>query len=259
MTLAGFDETRFTHEGVERVVYRRGTGPAVIVMHEIPGIIPEVSRFAERVADAGFAVFMPDLFGEVGRPFTMGYALKSLTGACVSREFKVLAARESSPITDWLRALARHAHKEAGGKGVGAIGMCLTGNFGLTLAMDDAVLAPVLSQPSLPFPVFPGAKAALAISDAELVHLKKRTKGGLKVLGLRFTADPVCTVARFDRLRAELGDGFEAIEIDSSRGNRFGIPSHAHSVVTRDLVDEAGHPTRAALDRVISFFRERLT
>ena len=63
---------------------------------------------------------------------------------------------------------------------------------------------------------------------------------------------------RFDSLRRELGDGFEAIEIDSSPGNACGIPSSAHSVVTTDLVDEEGHPTRAALDRVLSLFETRL-
>jgi dienelactone hydrolase len=258
MSLAGFEETRFGHAGVERPVYRRGTGPAVVVIHEVPGIIPEVASFGARVADAGFSVFMPSLFGEPGRPFTVPYVLGEVAKACVSREFRVLARRESSPITHWLRALARHAHAEIGGKGVGVIGMCLTGNFALAMAMDDAVMAPVLSQPSLPFPVLPGTRAALHISDAELLNLKSRSAKGLKVLGLRFTGDVSCPGERFERLRQEIGDAFEAIEIDSSRGNSFGIPRGAHSVVTRDLVDTEGHPTRVALDRVIGFFRERL-
>jgi dienelactone hydrolase len=259
MTLPGFEETWFASDGVGRAVYRRGQGPAVVVIHEIPGIIPEVARFATLVAEAGFTVFLPHLFGEVGRPTTSGYVLETLAGVCVSREFRVLAKRESSPITQWLRALARHAFAEVGGKGVGAIGMCITGNFALSLAMDEAVMAPVLSQPSLPFPVSAAARRALAISDDELLHLKRRTADGLKVLGLRFTGDPSSPGERFERLRQELGDGFEAIEIDSSKGNRHGIPAGAHSVVTRDLVDEAGHPTRQALDRVLAFFKERLT
>jgi len=259
MTVAGFEETSFTYEGVTRAVFRRGVGPAVVVMHEVPGITPEVARFATRVADAGFTVFLPHLFGEDERPFSTRYALRTIARVCVGHEWRVLAARESSPITHWLRALARHAFAEIGGKGVGAIGMCLTGNFGLTLAMDEAVIAPVLSQPSLPFPILPSARSELAISDAERAQLKERAAKGLKVLGLRFTNDPACPVQRFDRLRRELGPGFEAIEIDSSPGNAFGIPRSAHSVVTKDLIDEAGHPTRAALDRVIAFFKERLT
>jgi len=259
MMLAGFEETWFEYEGKGRTVYRRGVGPGVIVMHEIPGIIPEVASFATRVADAGFSVLMPSLFGEPGRPFSAGYAVEQVVNACVSREFRVLAQRGSSPLAQWLRGLCRHAHAELGGKGVGAIGMCITGNFALALAMDEAVMAPVLSQPSLPFPGLPGANAALHVSDAELVNLKKRAADGLQVLGLRFTADPVCRAERFQRLRDELGDAFIAVEIDSSRGNAYGFGRLAHSVVTRELVDRDGHPTREALDRVLAFFKERLT
>jgi dienelactone hydrolase len=253
--LDGFVEKQFVHDGVGRAVYRRGSGPGVVVMHEIPGITPEVARFARRVADSGFTVFMPCMFGTVGKPYSSGYIAREVARACVSREFRVLAARESSPITDWLRALCRSVHAEIGGRGVGAIGMCLTGNFALAMMVDEAVMAPVLSQPSLPFPLGRARRAGLHVSDEALAKIKSR---GVPVLGLRFTTDPACPKERFDRLRAELGDKFEAIEIDSSRGNAFGIPESAHSVVTRHLVDEEGHPTRAALDRTIAFFRERL-
>ena len=256
--LAGFSSTQMSFEGVERTVYRRGTGPGVIVMHEIPGITPPVAAFARRVADAGFTVFLPRLFGDVGRPMTTGYALGEIGKACVSREFRVMASRESSPLTTWLRALARAAHEELGGPGVGAIGMCITGNFALAMMVDPWMMAPVLSQPSLPFSV--GArKAGLHVSDKDLVIIKRRAKDeGVPVLGLRFTEDPMCRPERFARLREELGDRFEGIEIDSKKGNAHGIPTRAHSVVTTDLVDVEGHPTRAALDRVLSFFKERL-
>jgi len=259
MSLDGFEAIPFSHEGVTRPVYRKGSGPGVVVMHEIPGITPEVSGFAQRVAAEGFSVFLPHLFGTPGKAFSMPYVLGQMTRACISREFHVLAKGESSPITDWLRALCRHAHAECGGPGVGAIGMCLTGNFALSLMVDEAVMAPVLSQPSLPFPVSADHRQALHISDEQLEIVKKRARQGCPVLGLRFTADPMCPGERFDRLRRELGEeGFEAIEIDSSKGNPHGIAGSAHSVVTADLVDEAGHPTREALDRVLSVFRERL-
>jgi hypothetical protein len=81
---------------------------------------------------------------------------------------------------------------------------------------------------------------------------------GLKVLGLRFTADPLCPGARFRELEKQLGDGFESIEINSRLGNPHGISPTAHSVLTTDLVDQDGHPTRQALDRVLAFFREHL-
>jgi dienelactone hydrolase len=256
----GFTTESFTHAGASRVVYRRGKGPGVVVMHEVPGITPEVARFARLCADAGFTVKMPSLFGTPGRALSAGYAIGQLLGCCVSREFHVLAAAESSPIVDWLRALARATFAECGGKGVGAIGMCMTGNFALTMALDREMMAPVLGQPSLPFPFGRERRGAVHASPETLVKVRARVKDeGLKVLGLRFTHDPICRRQRFDRLRDELGEGFEAIEIDSGPKNAHGIKRAAHSVVTTELVlDREGHPTKVALDRVLSFFHERL-
>jgi dienelactone hydrolase len=258
MALAGFDQFSFTHDGATRTVYRRGSGPGVVIMHEIPGITPPVAEFARRVADAGFTAFLPHMFGTPGKPLSTLYMVEQLARVCISREFRVFAKGESSPITEWLRALCRRAHAECGGPGVGAIGMCLTGNFALALMVDETVMAPVLSQPSLPFPLTKDHRAALHISDDQLAAVKRRVQQGCPVLGLRFTADPACPPERFATLRRELGDGFEAIEIDSSPGNPHGISKKAHSVVTNDLIDEEGHPTRAALERVLALFRERL-
>jgi dienelactone hydrolase len=257
--LDDFTRFQFSDGGASRTVFRRGAGPGVVVMHEAPGITPPVADFARRVAGAGFTVFVPHLFGEPGREMTAVYALRELSRACVSREFAVLASDRSSPITSWLRALCRHVHAELGGRGVGALGMCITGNFALALMVEPAVQAPVLSQPSLPLPITQEQRAALHLSPADLAVVKRRARDeGVPVLGLRFTRDALCPGARFERLRAELGERFEAIEIDSSPGNAHGIKRTAHSVVTLDLIDEAGHPTRAALDRVLAFFRERL-
>jgi dienelactone hydrolase len=258
MPLSGFSVTPFEHAGASRDVYRRGTGPGVVVMHETPGITPKVAAFGRRLADAGFTVVMPSLFGTPGRSPRPGYLFGQLSRACVGREFSVLAKRKSSPITTWLRALCRALHAELGGPGVGALGMCLTGNFALSLMVDEAVMAPVLSQPSLPFPVSPWHCRALAISDRELAIVKERVTGGVKVLGLRFSHDTMSPQARFSRLRQELGDGFEAIEIDSSPGNLHGHRNLAHSVLTEDLLDTEGQPTLQALERVIAFFHERL-
>ena len=258
MSLDGFTSYPFTHAGVGRAIYTRGSGRGVVVMHEIPGITPQVAAFARRVAGEGFRVYLPHLFGEPGRPISNGYVLGQMARACLSREFAVLATRRASPITDWLRALCRQAHAECGGPGVGAVGMCLTGNFALALMVDEAVMAPVLSQPSLPFGISAAQRAALHVSDAALATAQRRAAAGCTVLGLRFTNDPLCRAERFATLRRVLGDGFEAIEIDSSPGNPHGIRRLAHSVLTTDLVDEAGHPTRAALDRVLELFRDRL-
>ncbi len=257
--LAGFTRTTFAHEGVARDVYRRGSGPGVLVMHEIPGITPQVATFGRRLADDGFSVFMPTLFGTPGRPLSFPYVGREFLRACIRREFHVLAAHTSSPITEWLRALARQIHAEIGGRGVGAVGMCLTGNFALTLALDDILRAPVLSQPSLPFSVGEARRRGLHLSKEGLARLQDRaTTQGLRILGLRFQGDPLCPPERFETLRRDLGEAFEGIEIPSEAGNPEGNQP-AHSVLTTDLIDAEGEPTRAALDRVLRFLHEELT
>ncbi len=257
--LEAYDKKSFSHDGTTLPVYWRGEGPGVIVMHEIPGIHPTVIRFANSVVDAGFTVAMPEFLGTAGKEVTPGYGLRSMLTACISREFHVLASHRSSPITDWLRALCREVHAEVGGPGVGAIGMCLTGNFALAMMLEPSLLAPVLSQPSLPFPMGAARKAALHVSPEELTCLKHRVADeGAKVLGLRFTGDALSPPERFETLRRELGDGFEGIEIDSTVSLPSKNPTGPHSVVTEDLRDEEGHPTRAARDRVLGFFKERL-
>lgn len=257
--LAGFDVGPFTHDGVTHPVWRSGAGPAVVIMPEIPGMTPQVMRFARRVRDEGFTVFVAELFGTPGERRTLASVTRSLARVCVSAEFTVLAQRRSSPVTHWLRALCRDAFSQCGGAGVGAIGMCITGNFALSLMVEPCVMAPVLSQPSTPFPVSRAHRCALSVSDDDLAVIRRRAcHEGAGVLGLRFTHDAMVPAERFVRLRDELGDGFEGIEIDSGPGNPHGIPWYAHSVVTNDLVDAEGHPTRAALDRVLAVFRERL-
>ena len=256
--LPGFVQSPFENGGTSLPVYRRGDGPAVIIIHEVPGVTDKVAAFGTRVADAGFSAVMPSLFGEPGRPMSSGYALKSMLHGCVSREFANWATSTTSPITVWLRALAKVEHERCGGPGVGAVGMCFTGGFALAMMVDETTIAPVLSQPSLPFPGGKKRKRDLGISDADLAKVKARAAAGECVLGLRFTNDMAVPAERFQRLRDELGDRFLAVEIDSSPGNAHGIKKTAHSVLTEDLVDEPGHPTREALDRVLDFYRERL-
>jgi dienelactone hydrolase len=255
--LDDFTETQFTHKGETRTVYRAGSGPGVVVMSEMPGITPNVAAFAQRLVDEGFTIAMPHLFGEAGRGPSVPYVLKSLTQGCVSREFTTWALNRTSPIIDWLRALARDLHEQCGGPGVGAIGMCFTGGFALAMAVEATMLAPVLSQPSLPFAGGRARKRALGLSDADLATVAAREE--ICVLAMRFTGDPAVPAQRFEHLREVFGDRLIAIEIENRKGkNPHDLPKTAHSVVTEHLVDEPGHPTKEALDRVLSFFKERL-
>lgn len=257
--LNGFDAAAFTAGAITHDVYRAGTGPAVVVIAEIPGITPKVVEFADRVRGLGCSVALPHLFGTPGRPPSAAYAAQSLLQVCVSREFSCVALGQIGPVSDWLRALAKAEHERCGGPGVGVVGMCFTGNYALAMAVDDIILAPVLSQPSLPFPLNGSRKADPAVSEPDLAAIKARAEqDGTRVLGLRFTSDKVCPPARFQRLRDRLGDRFVSVELDSSRGNPHGHPASAHSVLTEHLDDRDGTPTRAALDQVLALFQERL-
>ncbi len=241
MSLTGWDQSSYTSEGRTFPTYRRGRGPGVIVIHEIPGITPKVQAFAEEVVDAGFTVVMPSLLGTPGVPQSAASILKVLPKVCISKEFNTWASNRTSPVTAWLRALAKDLHAELGGPGVGALGMCFSGGFALAMMVDGHVAAPVLSQPSMPFPITPALRGDLNLSPADLASVKERVAGGCQVLGLRFTGDPAVGT-RFDTLRRELGDGFLAVE----------LPGKKHSVVTEDRDEQS-------VQRVLAFFTEKLT
>jgi dienelactone hydrolase len=255
--LPGYERASFEHENRVHEVYRAGDGPGVVIVHEVPGIHPGVLALAGRLRDEGFTVVLPSLFGHPGAPATGREIARSIARVCVGREFSLLADR-TSPVVGWLRALAVDVHRDCGGPGVGAVGMCLTGGLALAMAVEGAVLAPVISQPGLPAPVTASRRAALGLDRADRARVRQRTGEGLCLLGLRFSADRASPAERFETLRRTFGDAFEGIEIDSSPGNPYGIPPRAHAVLTVDLVNRPGHPTRTALDRVVAFLRERL-
>lgn len=255
--LAEYEKFQFHDGRWTRDVYKRGSGPAVIVIHEMPGLHPHVIRFADRVAAQGMTVYCPHLFGEPGRPASHPLsALTMLGGICIRREFNVWATDKSSPIVEWLKALSRKAHAECGGKGVGAVGMCFTGGFALAMMTEPSVVAPVLSQPSLPLGASKPERArAIGVSPAEVASARKRfAEEGLSMIGLRFHGDPFVPDARFDTYTREFGDKFEAIEIDPRHAQPGGL-KHPHSVLTINLAKDG--PTKDAERRVLAFFRER--
>ena len=236
----GWARGSHTHDGVTHATYRKGTGPGVVVIHEIPGITPEVATFAEEVVAAGFTVVMPSLFGTDGAPMTALTVASSLGRVCVSREFTTLRTGETTPVAGWLRSLARELHGEVGGPGVGALGMCFTGGFALAMAVDPAVAAPVLCQPSAPFAVGRRRAAEVNLSPGDLDVVRGRCAAGQQVLGIRYRADPAVGT-RFDTLTRELGDAFIRVELDGK----------GHSTVT-------AHRRQEAVDAVLSFLAEHL-
>lgn len=259
--LDDFTRRTITLDGVAKVVHVAGSGPAVIVMTEMPGISPHVARFARWVRDAGLTVYMPSLFGRDGAVPDAEAGAAVFRRACVSAEFCAFAANQSSPVTQWLRALARLAHQECGGPGVGAIGMCFTGNFALSMMLEPAMLAPVICQPSLPLDD-PGG---IEMAPGELAVVRERLeREDLTVLAYRFEGDRFCRAERFAAYAEALGDRFVGRALPDSAANPD-VPAFfaqhvpcPHSVVTVHLIDEAGEPTAAARDEILSFFVRRL-
>lgn len=262
--LSTYAESSWDDGRWSRPIYRKGSGPAVIIIHEMPGLHPQVVRFADRVAAAGMTVVMPSLFGEPGRPLSRSYAAREFfMGLCIRREFNVWRAGRSSPIVDWLRALARSLHGECGGAGVGAVGMCFTGGFALAMMTEPAVVAPVLSQPSLPLAIGFGSKrraCAIDASEEEIQVARQRLEDEDRtMLGLRFKGDPLVPEARFDYLKTALGERFEEVALDPADAGPDDSMA-PHSVLTVHLNDaDPDGPTRQLERRVIRFFDSALS
>jgi dienelactone hydrolase len=260
--ITDFSRREVDIDGVVKTVYVTGSGPAVVLMPEMPGISPDVLRLARWVRDAGFTVYVPSLFGIDGAYPTVQGGQEVVRRACVSAEFRAFAKGGTSPVTVWLRGLARQAHAECGGPGVGAIGLCFTGNFALTMALEPAVVAPVVNHPSLPL----DDPAGLEISDEDARAVRDRiARDGLTVLAYRFDDDRWCTGQRFAAYQALLGDAFDGRVLPGSFANTESPPffrdvvGSPHSVVTAHLVDEEGHPTLRARDEILAFLTDRLS
>lgn len=243
MALDDWSKGSFTSATLTRDTYRKGSGPVVIVVHEIPGITPAVERFANDVVNAGFTVVMPDLVGTPGKEVSGGYTISSMLKVCISREFTNMALNKTSPIISWLRALSRSLHQEVGGKGVGAVGMCFSGGFALGMMVDDIMVAPVLSQPTMPFAIGKSRAADLNLSPDDAAVIAERAAQGCQVLGLRFDKDKLVG-DRFSSLRSLLGDAFIAVEIPSRSPKD-------HSVLTEQRDEDS-------VQRVLQFFSEKL-
>ena len=260
----GYTNFSFAHADIEHVVYVRGEGPPVIVVHELPGLTPAAIRFGERLAREGFRCHLPLLFG---RPFDDDApgAFKKL---CVSREFANLEAGVSAPITNWLRALARELGTRHHSR-VGAIGMCLTGAFAIPMILEPTVSAHVAAQPGSPFRVpftllgigrGPWMRQ-LNISDDDLNAAAARAKAEqLTLLTLRFDVDRICPAERMERLRESFGDRLQLHELKTTGAlRRLLRPPHATLTSEYEKApDRPDEPTRIAFSVLVEFLRARL-
>lgn len=238
--LADWTTGEHVADGISHDTYRRGSGPGIVVIHESPGLTPEVIEFGDELVAAGFTVVLPHLFGSAHAPPRTWEAARVIPRLCVTREFTMFATGVTAPLAEWLRSLARELHESAGGPGVGAVGMCVTGGFALAMMVEPLVVAPVVAQPATPLPIGSRRAADLNLSPDDLAVVRRRVAAGCPVLGVRYHDDWI-TGTRFETLRRELGDGFISVE----------LAGLGHATLT-------DHKHRVAVVRVVDFFRERL-
>jgi dienelactone hydrolase len=245
--IPGYSSFQFEHDGQQKTVYTRGPGgglgAGVLIMHELPGMVPECVALADYIASKGFTVFLPLLFGDPNVDFSKVKTLEYLSHLCVSHEISLFAENEDSPLTVWLRALARDIRSRCpAGRGVGVIGLCLTGGFAINLMIEDVVQAPVASEPALPLTTLGAREDALGVSPQTLQAAVSRARNeGVPLQCYRYKDDKRSAQTKFDRLKQEFGTAFDGTE----------IPGDKHSVLTLDL-------NEAARDRVVDFLRTRL-
>lgn len=249
-------------------VYRHGSGPPVVLIHELNGLTPPVLAYAERLAAEGFTVWLPVLFGAVPSETRLDQA-KAAWALCVSREINTLRTGRTSTVVTPLRALARHAVDQAagGGRGAGVVGMCFSGGFAIAMAADDAVLAGVAAQPAVPFPLTPWCARDLGMSPGDVSAVRDRLESGDTALYVtRFTADWISRESRVREIARRLGTANVTVdELPSGPGNAYGFGRHEHSVLSAAPANPKYRPGSAAQARlaeaardVAAFLHERL-
>ena len=242
-----FEIREVSFQGTRRqVMVSPNGGRPVIIMHELFGISASLLAFSDMIQAAGFRIYLPVLFGSTEPATTaMDKIKRGAEFTCVAYQFRIFSSEESGPWADWLRHLVDWACADSGHDRAGAIGLCLTGNFVLSMTVNAKVAAPVMGEPSLPF-----LNDGLHATPAEVATVRQRLDQGLEMRAYRYETDTKCKAGRFLAFQEKLGQGFKATTLQTTK--------KLHSVFTEDLRDEAGQLRHNKVDEVIAFLRARL-
>jgi dienelactone hydrolase len=248
----GYRGEPFAAAGLTHDVWRAGTGPAVIVVHELPGLDHAVVAVAERIRREGFSVVLPDLL-----PPILGRRSVVVNGPriCVAREFWAFALGYDRPVTRWLQALATAEHGRLAGPGVGIVGMCLSGGFALAAAARAPISVAIAAEPSLPFRWRPGAPRDLGMSaEAEADLARRSADGDVCVRAFRYDGDRIAPPERMVRLKELLGTD---VVVEPIRGADHPVLDRAVGVGRRGPIAPEPEAVRA-LDESIRVLRRGL-
>ncbi|GAB5100275.1 dienelactone hydrolase family protein [Caballeronia sp. HLA56] len=265
-----FSSYLFSDESYEHVVYVKGTGPDVIVMHELPGFDEHTVRFIDRLSEAGFRVHAPHLFG----PMLWEAPNLNYARLCISKEFGHLKANQSAPVCDWLRALARSLGEENPSARIGVIGMCLTGAFVIPMVIEPNVRAGVVSQPAIPlslrYSVFRTGEGEwmhqVNVSDEDFQAATQRSKRDAVPLVIqRFTHDQISLHPRVERIKQAFGENATLDEyadprpMDNERDFPHALLTKEYDLAKFEQANEADNSTRIAFTKVVDFLRRNLS
>jgi dienelactone hydrolase len=241
-------------------VYAAGSGPPVVVMHELFGLTPEVLEFADRVRGAGFTVYLPVFAGPI--PSDTGLRRKAAAlRCCISREINLFATKTSAVVTP-VRALANAVADPH----VGVVGMCMSGGFAIAAATASSVRAAVAAEPSLPVvtPFTRGCATQFGLSPNDEHAVQVRVAADdVELYITRFSQDRMSPSARLDAINRRLGPTGIVSDVIAS-GPDTPFSAKAHSVLA---IEPAMHatpgPAHDRLDQtasqVIAFLSSRLT
>ena len=205
-------------------VYVKGQGKPILLLQELPGIDASTIALVDRLNLAGYRVYLPHFLGKIGknRPTMNGLYMVF----CMRKEFNAFSQFKLSPIANWMRALCKNIRTMEKSSGVGVIGMCLTGNFAMALMADEAVIAGISCQPSLPHKKDVG----LHMSPKETADARQGMKDKGGVLVMSYDQDVLCPLTRikeidstfkpFVQIKTFKGEGHSTLTSDGADGVR---------------------------------------